>query len=125
MQGHILDKAKGKNPDPWWWIKADGCDILQNLHKGLDGDVDLDNGDLEEQKAVYRSRLSRIEKLHIISREYVTNERVCTLMIFKQIESFYILVSCTLVHVCTCTYTLQLLQLFFELKSPMKRKWDL
>lgn len=38
------------------------------------GDVDLNNGDLEEQKAAYKIRMSRIEKLNIVSREYATNE---------------------------------------------------
>ena len=38
------------------------------------GDVDLNNGGLEEQKASYKIRLSRIRKLHMVSREYVTNE---------------------------------------------------
>lgn len=66
IQGHVLDEAKSKNPDAWWWIKADDiCDILPGIAESTQGvwsgDVDLDNSDLEEQKAAYRSRLSRID----------------------------------------------------------------
>jgi len=27
----VLDEAAKQNPDAWWWIKADGCDINKGL----------------------------------------------------------------------------------------------
>ena len=78
MQVHVLDEAKKANPDAWWWIKADGCDILPGVAestKGIwSGDVDLNDGYLEEQKAAYKNRLPRIEKLHMDNRHYASTE---------------------------------------------------
>ena len=50
------------------------CLGLQSTKGVWTGDVDLNDGGLEEQKAAYKNRVSRIEKLHMDNREYVTNE---------------------------------------------------
>ena len=51
LQFHILDQASQAQPDVWWWIKADGCDVLPGLGESVSGiwsgDVDHNNGALQ------------------------------------------------------------------------------
>ena len=64
LQVHILDQASQIKPDVWWWIKADGCDILPGLGESVrgiwSGDVDHNNGDLQRQYTAYQERLKSI-----------------------------------------------------------------
>ena len=46
--GHVLDDAK-KNPDAWWWIKADGYDILPGVAESTRGDW---TGDIDHDRIV-------------------------------------------------------------------------
>ena len=54
----MLEGAKRRNPNAMWWVKADGCDLVQGLKQSTrliwSGDVDLDNGKLQEQYCQYR-----------------------------------------------------------------------
>lgn len=73
MQMYVLDEAKRHSKqDTWWWIKADGCDILPGVAESMrgvwSGDVDLNDGHLEEQKASYKNCLSEIERLSVVDR---------------------------------------------------------
>ena len=69
----MLDKAKKNNRDAWWWIKADGCDIVPGVAESTrgvwSGDVDVNDGGVDKQKILYKTRLSLIEKLFITNRE--------------------------------------------------------
>ena len=51
----------------WWWIKADGVDVVKGLGKSLrlqlSGDVDLCVGELQKQYQLYRKRLVFIQAL--------------------------------------------------------------
>ena len=50
----------------YWWIKADGVDLLSCLEESVDfkwnGDVDLCDGELQLLYAEYRSRIDDIPK---------------------------------------------------------------
>ena len=54
------------NPDAWWWLKADGCDITKGLKESVklqwSGDVDLNDGSLQEQYDKYKKRLEITDK---------------------------------------------------------------
>ena len=45
----------------WWWLKADGCDIVKGLKESTklqwSGDVDLADGALQKQYKAYQQRL--------------------------------------------------------------------
>ena len=66
-QTHMLDEAAKNHPDSWWWIKADGCDLIGGLSESTrgvwSGDVNLNDGVLEQQLKVYQERLSRINDI--------------------------------------------------------------
>ena len=48
---HVLDEARKHHPNAWWWVKADGCDLVSGLAESVSeiwhGDVDWNNGELE------------------------------------------------------------------------------
>ena len=62
----ILDEAARTHPHAWWWVKADGCDILKGLGESVNldwsGDVDMNDGKLQEYSR-YKERLAFIEAL--------------------------------------------------------------
>ena len=47
----VLKEAKRVHPDAWWWVKADGCDIVSGLKESVkkewSGDVDLNDGSVQ------------------------------------------------------------------------------
>lgn len=67
----MLDEAAKHHPDTWWWLKADGCDIVSGLAESMrgvwSGDVDLNDGNLHQQYKLYQDRLSRITSLKLSS----------------------------------------------------------
>ena len=67
MQTIVLDEAAQAHPDSWWWLKTDGCDIVKGLKESTklqwSGDVDLNDGSLQEQYETYRKRLEFVKKL--------------------------------------------------------------
>ena len=75
FQGAVLDEAARTNPDAWWWLKADGCDITKGLKESVElqwsGDVDLNDGALQEQYEVYKKRLTTAEKAGLNRSEAV------------------------------------------------------
>lgn len=62
----------------WWWVKADGCDILPGVAestKGIwSGDVDLGDGELQTQYKQYQCRLKAIKDLCFTNREIVLQQ---------------------------------------------------
>ena len=66
---NILDEAAkvNSNQDSWWWLKADGCDVLKGLKASTkmewSGDVDLADGSLQMQHEKYRQRLKHAGKV--------------------------------------------------------------
>ena len=46
------------NPNAWWWLKADGCDLVKGLKESVklqwSGDVDLNDGCLQKQYDEYK-----------------------------------------------------------------------
>ena len=66
MQTIVLDEA-AQAPDSWWWLKTDGCDIVKGLKESTklqwSGDVDLNDGSLQEQYETYGKHLEFVKKL--------------------------------------------------------------
>ena len=73
----MLDEVAQSNPDVWWWLKADGCDITKGLKESVklkwSGDVDLNDGKLQEQYEQYKKRLELAEKAGV-ERDRVEND---------------------------------------------------
>ena len=67
LQLNVLDEAAQHNPNAWWWLKADGCDINKGLKESSrlewSGDVNLGDGLLQEQYKNYKNRLKSAEKI--------------------------------------------------------------
>lgn len=57
------------HPTAWWWLKADGCDIVEGLKESLkhewSGDVDLNDGKLAKLHDEYMIRRKFIESVVI------------------------------------------------------------
>ena len=62
-----MDAAASAHPNSWFWVKADGVDVVAGLGESLrllwSGDVDLNDGELSKQYQQYRSRLAFIGAL--------------------------------------------------------------
>lgn len=60
----MLDYAHKSSPDASWWLKMDGCDLVEGLGESVNqvwtGDVDLADGALQEQYKQYMERLDFI-----------------------------------------------------------------
>lgn len=67
----MLDEALKHHPNTWWWLKADGCDVVSGLAESMrgtwSGDDDLNNGDVERQYREYRDCLAEIENMKFSS----------------------------------------------------------
>lgn len=61
--------AKHAHPEAWWWLKADGCDLVSGLKESVklewSGDVDLNNGKLQELHSEYKSSLEFVEAVGV------------------------------------------------------------
>ena len=53
----VLKEAKRVHPNAWWWVKADGCDIISGLKESVkkewSGDVNLNDGSVEMLRTQY------------------------------------------------------------------------
>lgn len=67
VQVTMLQMAHQQNPNGRWWIKADGCDILKGLCESTthqwSGDVDMNDGAVQEHHRRYMYRLNSTSKL--------------------------------------------------------------
>ena len=56
----------------WWWIKADGCDVVKGTWESTtgkwSGDVDLNNGKLEQLYKNYQEQVRFTESVGLTSR---------------------------------------------------------
>jgi len=72
---NVLDEAAEHNPDAWWWLKADGCDINKGLKESSklewSGDVDLTDGSLQEKYINYKKRLEMAESVGLCEENMV------------------------------------------------------
>lgn len=59
-----LDEAVRLLPDAIWWLKADGVDVVAGIHESVslewNGDVDLNDGEVQKMREAYLNRLSFI-----------------------------------------------------------------
>lgn len=66
VQSVVLNEACLAHPDSWWWLKADGCDIISGLKESAklewSGDIDLNDGKLQEQYQAYREHLAFLSR---------------------------------------------------------------
>lgn len=69
----MLDEAAEMHPNSWWWIKGDGVDLQsglgESMRKKWSGDVDLNDGKLQEHYASYMEELSFIQNLDVTDRK--------------------------------------------------------
>ena len=63
----MLDEAAQTHPNSWWWVKADGCDLTCGLGESTrskwSGDVDLNDGKLQEVFEAYTKRLEFVKQV--------------------------------------------------------------
>lgn len=63
----VLDEAAKAHPNTWWWIKADGADLVSGLGESVkgvwSGDVDLADGALAKFKEDHQRQIDHISKL--------------------------------------------------------------
>ena len=59
-----VSEAKQAHPNAKWWLKADGCDLVEALgesvHHIWSGDEDLSDGEVARQHSQYMHQLERI-----------------------------------------------------------------
>lgn len=71
----MLDEAIKSEPDSWWWIKADGVDLLKGLSESTSGvwsgDVDLNDGNLQKLYSSLQERMKFISSIGLDDRAEV------------------------------------------------------
>lgn len=67
IQFSILDEAARAHPNTWWWIKADGADLVSGLGESVkgvwSGDVDLADGELRKAQMLHQERIDFHDQL--------------------------------------------------------------
>ena len=68
----VLREAKRVHPDAWWWVKADGCDIVGGLEESMkkewSGDIDLNDGAANKLHQDYMESLRFLAAVGIRAR---------------------------------------------------------
>ena len=68
----MLDEVTRTYPGVWWWVKADGCDLVEGLGESVNlvwsGDVDKNDGKLQRLYKRYREQLDFIGTLGMDDR---------------------------------------------------------
>lgn len=66
-QVSVLDEAARIHPNTWWWIKADGADLVSGLGESVagvwSGDVDLANDALIKTRESHQKRIDFIGEI--------------------------------------------------------------
>lgn len=62
---HVLDEASRHHANEWWWVKADGTDIVESVRGVWNGDVDLNDGSLQHQYEKYQQCVEAIQSLKL------------------------------------------------------------
>ena len=72
MQVSVLDQAASVHPNSWWWLKADGVDVVPGIGESMrmewSGDVNLNDGALQQQYSTYIQRLYFVKGLGLDNR---------------------------------------------------------
>lgn len=72
LQMSVLDDAARVHPSSWWWIKADGCDLVSGLCESVSGewsgDVNLNQEVLDSAYKKYKERLEWVMHLGLEER---------------------------------------------------------
>ena len=72
LQTSILDEAARVHPSSWWWIKADGCDVVSGLGESVSGewsgDVNLKQDILDSAYKKHKERLEWVTHLGLDER---------------------------------------------------------
>ena len=62
-----LDEASRLHPNARWWIKADGCNIINGLEESTrlewNGDVDFGTCEVQVLYKMYRDRLNLLDQI--------------------------------------------------------------
>ena len=62
VQSSVLDEATSVHPNSWWWIKADGCDLVSGLTGSVSGewsgDINLNPEVLEKLFKEYKEHIN-------------------------------------------------------------------
>lgn len=68
-----MDEAARIHPSSWWWIKADGCDIVSGIGESVSGqwsgDVNMDEDALKKCYEKYQEKLDFVKKMGLGPRE--------------------------------------------------------
>lgn len=100
QQLKMLETAQSASPDCNWWLKGDGCDLVEGLGESTrliwSGDVDLNDGKREELYKTYRSLLDFIGSL-TINDDAIVNLNKCSAILLQEKEflvkgMYYILI---------------------------------
>lgn len=79
------------NPYARWWIKGDGCDIVPGLCESVElkwsGDVDLDDGQVQNAYQHYKSKLDFVSGLGLGGRQGRTTIQDDLKNLYQQIRS--------------------------------------
>jgi len=77
FQVSALYEAAKFHHTTWWWLKADGCDLVKGLKESVklkwSGDVDLNDGELQEQYNKYIGRLESVKKAGLLQEHAEMN----------------------------------------------------
>ena len=75
LQCNVLDEAARIHPDSWWWIKADGCDLVSGISESTNGqwsgDVNTDEDVLKELYEKYQKKLEFVRNIGIEDRSLI------------------------------------------------------
>ena len=75
LQVSVLDESACVHPNTWWWIKADGTDLVSGLGESVAGvwNVDVDLADNALIKA-WEAREERIDFISQIRGQQTTSD---------------------------------------------------
>ena len=69
VQYSVLEEATCAHPNAWWWIKADGVDLLSGLGESVkgewSGDVDLNDGSTQQLYKSYGKQLDFLDGISV------------------------------------------------------------
>lgn len=86
-----MDAAVKANPEAYWWIKGDGCDLVQGLCESVSGvwsgDIDMNDGSLQCSFDQYKAKLSLISQIGLGSRRGKATIKDDLSLVHKQILS--------------------------------------
>ena len=76
-QSSVLRKAALSDQDVWWWIKGDGVHVVKGLGESVGGewcgDVDLNDGILNQLFQDYRRLLEEASQIGLGERKHSAN----------------------------------------------------